>query len=196
MSEKIAPAAPETEPVDESKIAPENREYVEKLRKENAKYRTERNTFKSELDDVKKKADEYDVLLKKQAEEQGNFKKLYEEANGKIELLTKAEARLKTLEAGLFDQFEAVKKGMTEKQIELLNKLPDVMPVEARIEWARELIGQKGSVTNSLRPGVGEGTAPEAVLKEFETANLTRRGEIILAAKQNNPDLYRILTKQ
>jgi DNA repair exonuclease SbcCD ATPase subunit len=169
-------------------------DYVKKLRDEAAKYRTERNTIKEQLDEAAKKSAEYDALIRKQQEEQGNYKSLYEEAQAKLAEVEPLKNRINIFEQTISQQLETVKKTMTDKQIELLEKLPPVMTIEQRLQWAQELAGSKPEMSiNEPRPGGGS-ALNEPIMEEFKKSGITRRAEILNAAKVQNPKLYEMLT--
>jgi hypothetical protein len=180
----------QTPAADEPKVF--DGEYVKKLREEAARYRTERNSLKEQAE---KMAAEQAEREKKAAEEQGNFKKLYEDANKKLETLTAYEERIKGIETVFNAELESIKKAMNPKQIELLEKLPPQMTIEQKLSWARELAAPANN-TQIETPRPGGGSQPvEPLAEEFKKASLQRRAEILNAAKVQNPKLYDLLTK-
>ena len=157
------------------------------LKRESQRLRAERNDLRQRLEQVETTQQE---TARKAAEEQGNFKKLYEDTLPKLETMTAYEKRIKMFEEAAATELETIKKTLTEKHIELLNKLPETMTVEQRVSWARELAGAPAITAPEMpRPGGGAGTV-EPILKEFAAADAKERTRILLSAKRENPKLF------
>lgn len=186
----------QTQPT-ETKADTFDREYVEQLRRENAKYRTERNQVSSQLSEVQKKAEEYDAILRKQSEEQGKYKELYESALKQVEGLKRYENRVSSLESVFSTELENLMKGMDEGRAKLINDLPTEMGVEQRLKWAKELIGAKqtANASGDLKSGGEAMQTAESVAKDYATADPRKRMEILFAIEKTNPTLYNALIK-
>lgn len=164
------------------------------LKRESQRLRAERNDLRTRLEQVEKSQEE---ASRKAAEEQGNYKRLYEDTLPKLETMSAYEKRIKMFEEAATSELETIKKALTEKQIELLNKLPENMTIEQRVSWARELSQTAATAAPEMpRPGGGSGTV-EPILKEFAAADTKGRTQILLAAKRENPRLYeKLLTSK
>jgi chromosome segregation ATPase len=162
-----------------------DKSYVEELRNESAKYRTQRNELKTKLEESEKKAKEFDDLMKKQQEEQGKFKELYEAEKKKAERLPDLEARLAKNEEYFKGQLDEVLKGLTAKEKELFNDLPE-MSTEERLKWAKKLSATKAGVNSPASERAGGGAA----LNEEEWKKIISDKEKMIDLSINDRPFY------
>lgn len=125
---------------------------IKSLRNESAKYRTR----SKEYDDTKKKADDYEALLKKQQEEQGKYKELYEKEKERVKDFDSHKKRIEELENWYNEQIENEKKDLPETFKEIVENSKDVP--EKKLDLIKKIKAQlKGSSNSpeSSRPGSG-----------------------------------------
>lgn len=201
MSTDTLEAKPETEPKPETEQKEPivfDREYVESLRKENAKHRVKANELEtkySNYDEIVKKAQEYESMIAKQQEESGQFKELYEKTKTELNEFKGLKERVTMLEQTFIDELDSLKKGMTESDIKLLEEIP-VQNVEKKLQFAKRLIGQTANTQGSdARGGSDSMTSVDAMVKEYKTATLQRKAELLEIAEKKDEGLFRALLK-
>jgi len=197
MSTEQTPVEPVTTQPEGEPLVYDQR-YVESLRRESAKYRTRANEFQTQLaevDEIKKKAADYEALIAKQQEEQGQFKELYETTKTELNEYKGLKERVSSLEQTFIDELDSLKKGMSEDDIKLLDEIPVAM-VEKKLQFAKRLIGKNGtSLMPDARGGSDSMRSVESMIKEYATADMTRKMEILNIAEKKDPGLYQTLLK-
>jgi len=184
---------PAQEPAQETKTY--SREYVEELRRENAKYRVQRNEYSQKYEGAEKKASEYDAMIKKQQEEQGKYKELYEGTVKQVEELKRYESRVQSLEGVFSGQLDELKKSLKEDDIKLIDDLPAEMSIEQKLNWARKLVGNgvKTQSAPDLRGGGDNVQSIDNVMKKYMEGDSKTKMEILFAVEKTNPTLYNSL---
>lgn len=167
-----------------------DREYVLNLRRENAKYRSQRNALRDQ-------AAEYEKMVQQKKEEEGKFKELYESAKSQLDGLTKYKDRVEQLETSFNAELEGIKTNLTPEQNALLDDLPAEMAIEKRIKLAKELSGKNKTMVSAhapdLRGGGDSSVSAESTIKRFAEAGTQERMEILFSLEKTNPTLYNTL---
>lgn len=175
---------------------PENAQAeVRKLRAEAARHRQNAKDFESDLYSVKKKLDEFEASKNKQAEEQGQFKELYEKTKGDLEKLSSLNERVKSYEDFFQTELDKTISGLTKEQQEIVEM--SNVTVEKKLEIARRLsvnpVPVKPSKNSpaSDRAGGTISADSEAVLKSIrDEKDMQKKARMTMELKQKDPELF------
>lgn len=140
-----------------------SREYVEELRRENAKYRTERNDFKTKLDDAEAK----------KLEEQGKFKELADQRAAELEDLklkrredaVQAAVRLEALKMGFNDPNDAYTAAdLSKVKVGEMGDVSGVQEAIVALVAAKPYLVKSGKGAPGLDAGAGGQSRPERTI--------------------------------
>lgn len=189
MSEKTPPPVEETP--DKTDDLPEGwQREVKRLREENASRRV---ALKALEDKASADAAELERLRKAEearTAEQGDFRKLYEEAKPRLDVAAKLEAEVKGYQSYFQSQLDAVLDGLDDGLKTLVQS--SNLPIQERLEMARKLKGPSGEATSpaSVRPGGGLKPEGDLVKRMSEARTAGDKARILTEAKLNHPKLY------
>ena len=168
---------------------------VKKLREESAASRVK---AKELTDKVKADADEL-TRLKKAEEariaEQGDFRKLYEEAKPKLDALETVSQEAAAYRKHFQRQLDAVLDGADETLKDLITS--SGKPIQEKLEMAIKLKGAAAASTSqvSVRPGGALKTDGDMVKKFQEARTPGERARLLTEAKRNHPKIYETIRK-
>ncbi len=138
-------------------LTPDTQDYITGLRNENAKHRTGKTEAEKELEAAQKKAKEYDDLLKKQAEDQGKYKELYEKTATELDATKGLTERIKSLEGTFTLQLDEALKSLPASMQAMVKE--SGKPIEKQLVMANEIkaeIAHEADGPGSTRPGGGQ----------------------------------------
>ena len=166
-----------------------SREYVHELREEAKANRLQAAQFKKQLDEM---AASQEADKAKALEEQGEYKKLFEESQEKLKSIPALETRLSAFEQTMTTELDGLKKTMTEADLSVMENLGDDMPIEKKVMIARSLTDkQRVPVQPGERPGATPPNA-DAILKEYHDPATpgSRKYEILDELEKSYPEVY------
>lgn len=161
------------------------RNEISRLREENKRNRISKDEVEKERDEAAKKAADYDAMLKKQAEEQGKYKELYEKQVPELEAKKELEKRVKILEETFKVQLDEELKAIPEKLQAIIKE--SGKPIEKMLEMTREIkatIAHEPNSPASERPGGGQ------PMNMDEWEKIYRDKPKLLELRDSNKNLY------
>ena len=153
---------------------------IQKLRKENAKYRTKAK----ENSEWKEKAEEYDKKIEEEKMQKGEFEKLYAEAKEKLTTLDEVQAEKEKYDEYFHKQIDKEMDTLDDVHKDIINNLH--VNLSQKLDYINKLKGQKKTVVvPNDRPGVG--TSLNIDLQEY----IGPKGRAkLIQIKKNDPKLY------